>query len=38
VFKQNPIVLPPEIQMDTVRDHNYILEARPAAPHGKKKE
>jgi hypothetical protein len=38
VFKQNPIVLPPEIQMDTVRDHNFILDAKPVAPHGRKKE
>ena len=38
VFEKNPIVLPPEIPMDTVRDHNFILDARPAAPHGKKKE
>ena len=37
VFEKNPIVLPPEIAMDTVREHNFILDARPTA-HGKKKE
>jgi nitrous oxidase accessory protein NosD len=37
VFEKNLIVLPPEISMDTVRDHNFILDAKPA-PHGKKKE
>lgn len=37
VFEKNPIVLPPEIQMDTVREHNFILDAKPAA-HGRKKE
>jgi len=37
VFEKNPIVLPPEISMDTVREHNFILDARSMA-HGKKKE
>jgi serine/threonine protein phosphatase PrpC len=37
VFEKNPIVLPPEIQMDTVREHNFVLDAKPAA-RGKKKE
>jgi PPM family protein phosphatase len=37
VFEKNPIVLPPEVPMDTVREHNFILDARPVA-HGKKKE
>jgi PPM family protein phosphatase len=28
VFAMNPIVLPPEIRLDTVREHNFILDAR----------
>jgi serine/threonine protein phosphatase PrpC len=38
VFEKNPIVLPPEIQMDTVREHNFLLDAPRPAAHGKKKE
>jgi serine/threonine protein phosphatase PrpC len=38
VFEKNPIVLPPEIAMDTVREHNFILDAPRSAAHGKKKE
>lgn len=37
VFEKNPIVLPAEIQMDTVREHNFILDAPRPAAHGKKK-
>jgi hypothetical protein len=37
VFEKNPIVLPPEIAMDTVREHNFILDAGRPAAHGKKK-
>jgi serine/threonine protein phosphatase PrpC len=38
VFERNPIVLPPEIPMDTVREHNFILDAQRPPTHGKKKE
>jgi serine/threonine protein phosphatase PrpC len=38
VFEKNPIVLPPEIPMDTVREHNFILDAQRPTAHGKKKE
>jgi len=39
VFEKNPIVLPPGISMDTVREHNYILDARqPARAPARKKE
>jgi hypothetical protein len=38
VFEKNPIVLPPEIPMDTVREHNFILDAPHPPTHGKKKE
>jgi serine/threonine protein phosphatase PrpC len=31
VFEKNSIVLPPEMQMSTVREHNFILDAKPAA-------
>jgi PPM family protein phosphatase len=37
VFDKNPIVLPPEIQASTVREHNFILDAKPPA-RSKKKE
>jgi serine/threonine protein phosphatase PrpC len=37
VFEKNPIVLPPEIRMDTVRQYNFILDARTPA-RSKKKE
>lgn len=39
VFEKNPIVLPSEISMETVREHNYILDAKlPARSGGRKKE
>jgi hypothetical protein len=39
VFEKNPIVLPPEISMDTVREHNFVLDARtPVRAGGRKKE
>jgi Right handed beta helix region len=37
VFEKNPILLPPEIPMETLREHNFILDARPAA-RGRKNE